>query len=314
MFKTKTDFNYEIGAAYSPNDNSAFKLEASFVSNFRFDEAVQVLYDEDGAVFHGTVSPNDYDSQLLAMIKMRELELGGGNLFAEILYGNNIGGDINSGNSFGFSARYNIGVNNEIIIPIGLIFGYFEKNIDILAHTAVNNKERGTVRFRDNINIGLGTGIQYDNEQFRLDVNLGAAYNIIKHYYRDDIQILKLSLDTIFTWDKKVFVGAGFLAGTLYDVRWKTKDDTDPTLDSNGFDHTFTFGNNYAFEVFAGLNLSNNSKFVIGFNRNMGLTLNNMIEAKVEGQVKYKQPDTNWDNNNQLIEAGGLYVKFELKY
>lgn len=310
IFKTKTDFNYEIGVSL----DSPFKLDASLVTNYRFDEAIQRVYDEDGAVPHGGPVPDGYAFQLLSMVKLHDFELGIGDLSAEILYGNNIGGDIYSGNSLGFSARYNAGINNEIKVPAGLLFGYYQKNLDLLGHAAVNNAANGSLNLRDTISLGLGTGLRYSTDLFNLDLNLAATYNLVKHIYRDDLQIIKFSLDAMFTLQEHFFVGAGFIAGTLGDAQWKTRDNVDPTRDLNGYDHTFTFAENYGYEAYIGINLAKSGKFVIGFNQNKGLSLNHMLEAKTEGQVKYKQADTVWNDNNQLVEAGGLYTKFVFSY
>jgi len=41
--------------------------------------------------------------------------------------------------------------------------------------------------------------------------------------------------------------------------------------------------------------------------------MNNMLESRHEGQMKFKQADTNWAQD-QLAEAGGLYCKFFFKF
>ena len=114
----------------------------------------------------------------------------------------------------------------------------------------------------------------------------------------------------LFTINQNYFIGGGIIAGSLTDANWKTRDDADSTKDE--YDHTFTLADNLGYEVYAGINLAKAGKFVIGFNQNKGLSLNNMLEAKVDGQMKYKQLDTEW--KDRLIEAGGLYIKFTAKF
>ena len=310
IFKTKTDFNYEIGASLS----SPFKLDFALVTNYRFNEAIQRVYDEDGAVPHGGPVPGEYAFQFMSMLKFHDFEIPSGRLSAELLYGNNIGGDIYSGNAAGFSARYNLGIADGITVPIGLIVAYYEKNIDLLGHAAVNNAALGTLNFRDTVSFGLGTGFHFERNFISMKFNLGAAFFNVRHIYRNNLNIVKLSLDFLATLKQNYFIGGGIIAGTLGDAQWKTRDDVDPTKESNGYDHTFTFADNLGFEIFGGINLAQYGKFVIGFNQNKGLSLNNMLEAKTEGQVKYKQLDSVWNDNNQLIEAGGLYFKFVYKF
>jgi len=314
MFKTKTDFNYELGALIPAKNKEWKSLNLALVTNYRFNEAIQWVYTTDGAVPHGGPYPNKYAFQFLSFVKMEDLEAGANKLSAELLYGNNIGGDIFSGHSAGLSARYDLNLG-DITIPIGILAGFYERNIDILGHAAVNNAANGTLSLRETLSIGLGTGLLMKTDPVNLEVNLGGTFNMVKHIYRNDLNLAKASLDFLLTYNRlNCFIGGGFIAGTLYDVQWKTRDDADPTKDFNGFDHTFAFANNFGFEVFAGVNLSDFGKFVIGFNHNRGLSLNHMLEAKTEGQVKYKQLNTDWNDNDKLVEAGGLYFKFTFKF
>ena len=306
LMNIKNDFTYELAAAM----NAPVNLTASFAINYRLNEATQRYYDEDGMEDHGIPVPDKYDSQLFASVKLQGLEIPKGILSAEILYGNNVS-NIYSGNSAGFSALYTVGVNDNIKIPIGLLVSYYQKNIDMLANAAVvPEKGDNTMNFRDSFSAGMGAGIRYGNDLFDLAFNLAGTINSIKHYYRNDLTIVKFSADTQFTLMNNYFVGAGIIAGTLGDVNWKTRDNADTTKDE--YDHTFTLVDNLGYEVYAGINLSKAGKFIIGFNQNKGLTLNNMLEAKVEGQMKYKQHDTEW--KDRLIEAGGLYFKFVAKF
>jgi len=118
-------------------------------------------------------------------------------------------------------------------------------------------------------------------------------------------------VDTIFTLQNRYFLGGGFFAGTLTDAEWKTRDD----VEKEDYNHTFTFANNIGYEVYAGINFGGSGgKFVIGFNQNKGLSLNHILEARPEGQMKYKQENSEWTFSNRLVEAGGLFFKFFFRF
>jgi len=306
LMNIKNDFTYELGLSL----DSPVNLTASVAANYRLNEATQRYYDEDGMEDHGIPVPDKYAPQIFASLKLQNLEFSSVALSAEVLYGNNVS-NIYSGNAVGFSTLCSIGINDNIKVPVGLLVSYYEKNIDMLANAAVvPEKGDNTMNFRDTFSVGLGAGLRCTAGILDLDFNLAGTYNAIKHYYRDDLAIIKLSADTLFTFNKSYFIGGGIIAGTINDVNWKTKDGADPTKDA--YDHTFTLADNLGYEIYAGVNLSKAGRFLIGFNQNKGLSLNNMLEAKVEGQMKYKQLDTEW--KDRLIEAGGLYFKFAAKF
>ena len=308
MMNTKTDFTYELGVDLE----LPFKLNAAIAANYRLNEATQRYYDKDGMQDHGIPVPNKFAPQILGMAKLEGWDLPGGMLSAELLYGNNVS-NIYSGHSAGLSARYNLGISDDISLPIGLIFSYYQKNIDLLANAAVvPEKGDNTMDYRDSLGAGLGAGFRYSSDFFRADFNLAGTFFLIKHYYRDNLPLFKLSADALFTFQKHYFLGAGFIAGTLGDVTWKTSNGADLSKGGGYYEHTFTFGENVGYEIYAGLNLSSAGKIIIGFNQNKGLSLNNMLEAKTDGQMKYKQLDTEW--KDRLVEAGGLYFKFTAKF
>ena len=306
LMNTKTDFTYELGVGIVELYNIMF----SGAINYLFNESVQRYYDEDGALLHGNQVLNEYAPQFLLALTARDLF----GIDAEILYGQNVS-NIYSGNAIGFSAKYSVDVTDDISVPIGLSFAYFEKNVDLLgnAAVAVPSATAGnsfTMDFRDSIGVALGTGLRLKADPINLDFNLAGSFNHIKSYYRTDLNVIKLSADTMFTFDQKFFIGGGLFLGTLTDVEWKTRDDADG---ESGWEHTFKPSENMGFEIYGGLNLTQNARFVIGFNQNKGLSLNHMLEPKTEGQMKYKQADSNWAQD-KLAEAGGLYFKFFFKF
>ena len=307
MMTTKNDFTYEIGIDL----NAPIRLNAAFAINYRLNEATQRYYDEDGMEDHGTPVPDKFAPQMLAMVKLINFN---DVLSAELIYGNNVS-NIYSGHSFGASARYNIGINEKMTLPIGLMIGYYQKNIDLLANAAVipaPGRSDNTMDFRDTFSAGLGVGLRMNFDVVSVAFNVAGTFNMIKHYYRDNLNIVKLSADAQVTFLKNYFIGGGFIAGTLTDALWKTKDSADLSKGGGYFEHTFTLAHNLGYEVYAGINFARVGKFVIGFNQNKGLALNNMLEAKTDAQIKYKQLDSEWID--RLVEAGGLYFKFTVNF
>jgi len=307
MMNTKTDFTYEAGVTL----NEPVKFLASFATNYLFDESVQRLYDEDGGIAnHGDAVLNEYAPQFLIGLRMWDLN----NFSAELLYGQNVS-NIYSGNVAGLSLKYIADINDGISIPIGLQFGLFEKNIDLLGEAAVASPiylgGTTTVDFRLSWAAALGTGFRMKGESLNMEVNLAGAFNSITHYTRNDLNIIKLSVDTMFTIVDKYFIGGGLIFGSLLDAEWKTREDARDK--ETYYEHTFTLAENMGYEIYAGINLAKDSKFIIGFNQNKGISLNHMLEAKHEGQMKYKQADSSW-KQDQLVEAGGLYFKFFFKF
>lgn len=307
MMNTKTDFTYEIGVAVESPVNLSF----SAATNYLLHQSVQRTYDEDGAFKHGNFVLNQYAPQFILAARLHDFN----SLDAEILYGQNVS-NIYSGHAIGASARYVLDISDEMSVPIGFSFAFHEKNIDILGQAAIAEDLRWpnatttltTNDFRASVGAALGAGLRYKTDLFNLDANIAGSFYYIKHYYRNDLPIFKLSVDSMFTMDR-YFAGAGLIFGNLINSQWKTRDG----ISDEDYDHTFGLLENFGYEIYAGFNIGSNSRFVIGFNQNRGISLNNMLEARHEGQMKYKQAGTNWAQD-QLAEAGGLYIKFFFRY
>jgi hypothetical protein len=312
MMNTKTDFTYELEAGIK----EPVKLGLSGATNYLFNQSVQRLYDEDGAFTHGNDVLNEYAPQFLVALRFMDFSPSDSlKINVEALYGQNVS-NIYSGNAIGASARMVLEVNDTISIPIGLQFGYFEKNIDLLGQAALTPMTtsaaaggKNTTDFRESLAGALGAGLRLKTDAVNLDFNVAGSYNSIKHFYRTDLSIIKLSVDTMVTFGGNFFVGGGVILGSLTDAEWETKEGV--TVDN--YSHIFKLTENMGFEVYGGINLGNSSKFVIGFNQNKGISLNNMLEAKHEGQIKFIQADSSW-GTDQLLEAGGLYFKFQYSF
>jgi hypothetical protein len=112
----------------------------------------------------------------------------------------------------------------------------------------------------------------------------------------------------MLTFQNRFFAGAGVILGTLTDTTWKTKDG----VIRDDHNETFRLAEHIGYEIYTGLNFNKNGRAVIGFNQNKGLSLNHMLEARTDGQMKYTQAGTDW--NDRLVESGGLYVKFVFRF
>jgi len=308
MMNTKTDFTYELGIGFLKN----FSISAA--TNYLFNQSVQRAFDEDGAVKHGNPVLNAYAPQFLIAFRGQKLM---DMLDFEVLYGMNVS-NIYSGHSAGLSARVSLDVGSNITIPIGLQFAFHEKNIDMLGQSAIpelllwasiDSDNSRTMSFRESIGAALSAGLRLKLNIVNLDANLAGSFYMIKHYYRDPLSIMKLSLDVMATFVDNYFVGGGLIMGNLLGTSWVTRDG----VTDDDYNREFGILENMGFEFYAGLNLGNNSKFVIGFNQNRGLSINNMLEARHEGQMKFKQKDTNW-STDKLAVAGGVYFKFFFRF
>ncbi|MDR2021392.1 MAG: hypothetical protein LBQ14_11585 [Treponema sp.] len=312
MLKTATTYNYEIEAVYKSTVNDApFQVTGAFTTNYRFDEATARLYDLDGSVSdHGSPVVSEYAPQIYGSLKLHEFAAGPGNLQGEVLYALN-GADIYSGNSAGADFRYTLKINDAFSVPVGLGVGYYEKNIDVLSGTASTLSDRRTTDFRDTLALGLGAGARYNADPIAIDGNLGFSFHSIEHIYREPLTLLSASLDVQCTLSNRYFLGGGVILGSLGEAEWKTKDGvSEKTNGGKVFERTFSLVENIGYEVYAGLKLFKNSRFVIGFNQNKGIAMNRSLESKEEGQIKYKQKGT--DGTDEKYEVSGLYFKFIL--
>ncbi|MDR2447769.1 MAG: hypothetical protein LBD58_10885 [Treponema sp.] len=309
MLKTANTYNYELELQYISGQEKPL-ISGAFTSNFKFDEAIPRLYDVDGSVStHGEPVLGKYAPALFASLKLHDFPLAGNPLSAEALYALN-GVNIYSGNSMGFAARYTVNATPSISIPMGFSIGWFEKNIDVLSGTASTAQTSATTNFRNTLAAGFGAGLRLTAGDIDASANLAGAYYGIQHIYRDPLSIISLSIDAQCTYRNRFLLGAGFVAGTLTNALWQTAPGV--SSDRDNYTNTFTFAENYGFEVYAGIKFMNNGRFIIGFNENKGLSMNATLESRADGQVKYKQLDAS--GPNALLETGGLFIKVVMTF
>ncbi|MDR1219730.1 MAG: hypothetical protein LBK73_09000 [Treponema sp.] len=309
MLKTANTYNYELELQYLQGQNKPL-ISGAFTSNFKFDEAVPRLYDVDGSVSpHGEPVLGKYAPALLASLKLHNLSLAGNPLSAEGLYAMN-GAGIYSGNSAGFAACYTVNAAPSISIPLGFSIGWFEKNIDVLSGVADTAQTRATTNFRNTLAAGFGAGVRFATGDIDVSANLAGAYYGVQHIYRDPLSIISLSLDAQCVYRNRFLLGAGFVAGALTDALWQTSPGV--PSDRDNYSNTFTFAENYGFEVYAGIKFMNNGRFIIGFNTNKGLAMNTTLESRADGQIKYKQLDAS--GPNAPLETGGLFFKVVMTF
>jgi hypothetical protein len=307
MLKTATTYNYEVEADFrSTLLDQPFRMSAAFTSNFKYDEATPRLYDLDGTVSpHGQPVLGEYAPQLYASLKLHELGFGSSKLAAELLWALN-GANIYSGHSAGGSLRYTFAAGDSLTVPVGVSFGWYEKNIDILSGTADTAQDRATTDLRETLSFGYGAGIRFGTGALAVDANVAGAVSSVAHIYRDPLTIASLSVDSQITWNN-FFVGGGVVFGTLVDAEWKTADDVNPSLDNNGYMHTFSLAENLGYEIYGGVKFPSNCRVVVGFNQNKGLAMNYTLESRADGQIKYKQDGT--AAGDRMFETGGLFIK-----
>jgi len=311
--ETANTYNYEVEAAYKPLGND-FTISASFVGNYRFDEGIPRLYDNDGGVSdHGLPVLAEYAPQFMGFLRFAELDLAGGRLNAELVYGQNVA-DIYSGHSAGIDVEYVLPIGDTLSLPIGLGFVWHEKNIDLLSRSASYEMNKGTTDFRNTIGAALALGARFKTGSIGIDGSLVGVFSQIEHMYRDPLQIISGSAEVQVTFLERYFLGGGLVAGTLMDAQWKTKDDPTAIQKDTVIDHTFSFADNFGYEIYGGINLWNNSRFVIGFNQNKGIAMNYNLENKVEGLMKYKLAGSDSSVYPPQYETGGLFLKFVMNW
>ena len=315
MMVSANTYNYEIEASIKPIDDN-FTISASFVGNYLFDESIQRLYDIDGGVSdHGFPVLGKYAPQFMSFLRFNDLALGGGLLNAELIFGQNVS-NIYSGNAFGAALNYVLPViQDSLSLPIGLGFAMYEKNIDIISRTASTDRNE-TTSFRNTVSGSLALGVRFKSGDLELNANLAGVFNNVEHIYREPLQIISMSVDTQLIFHDRFFLGGGFIAGTLTDANWKTIDD--PQIipkDRGGYDHTFTLADNFGYEIYGGLNLWENTRFIIGFNQNRGLAMNYNLENKGEGLIKYKLAGSDTVVGElPKYETSGLFIKFVINW
>ena len=327
--RSSNTYNMQLEAAYALA--MAKSLSLGFNTHLKLNEGLPVLLDEDEAIaYHGDPKVGSADIPLYISAKLNELSLPIGTLSAELIYAYNALG-IYSGNNFGVDLGAALSFMDGLTIPVGIGFAMYGKNIDPFANTSIADRSnfdslyRGngynndqiiniswdgtTVSFRELMRIGFGVGARYANEDIAAELNLGFAFSQIAHYYRQTLAIPSLSVDARAAFRDNYFLGGGIFLGTLANAEWVSKIDVDPDIDD--FSHTFKPADNLGFEIYGGIRMGS-ARFVLGYNINKGLSMNNSIESIADGQIKYRQKDS--ESADGLFERGGLFTKLAISW
>ena len=320
--RTKNTYALQLAAEYQADIFESVGF--SFTIGHKFNEGITPLYDTDGSMGdHGKPSLEEkYDIPMHIALQMKKLNTPLGAVSAELLYVYNAE-NIYSGSNFGADLGWEIAIPgmDALKIPVGAGFALYEKNIDSFASTALNTENKiyintldkndhDTISFRRALRIGGALGARYAVEDFNAELNFGYSYSQIAHIYRDTLTLNALSADLKVTLFGKYFIGGGVYVGTLGEVEWKTSADADNTHEI-GYIRIFKPEENIGYEVYGGL-LFGKSRFVVGYNCNKGLSMNNSIESIPEAQIKYRQKDTLMEDG--LFENGGVFVKLVISF
>ena len=338
--RTKNEYSFQLEASYPVPMTKA--VSVGITTNMKLNDAIGVISDEDGTI-EGTSTPTWHGDQNLLnekaadipihlTIKMEEFALPFGALSAEFIYAYNAM-HIFSGDNFGFDLGLQVPITENILIPVGLGVALYGKNIDPLAATSLDSTpsyidmydqngyqynstiqkswDSNTVSLRDVMRLGVETGVKYDiTPDISASMNVSFIYSWTSHYYRGSLNLPSITADLRASYQNRYFIGGGIFLGTLADAEWKTKEGVDPDIDRNGY-HKFNVVENMGFEVFGGLQMSK-ARFILGYNVNKGLSMNNYIEAIPEAQIKYRQKDSVADDG--LFERGGFFTKLIISY
>jgi len=306
----------------------------TIASSQRFNEAITPIFDGDGVGgLHGEATAEEiYALPLFVAARIRNIATPVGGLSAELVYALNADG-IFSGHNFGANARFDLALPG-MIVPIGLAVGLTEKNIDSMARAAhglpatspsntlflgsginENHLESylSTVSFRRSLRLGFGAGLRFrPTDTVSTEFNLGFSYSQIAHIYRETLALNSASADMRVTFVDRFFLGGGIFLGTLMDATWRSSAEVDGVTNPEaGFERVFTLAENMGFEAHFGIHMGQ-SRFVIGYNMNRGLSMGHGIETMSEAQIITLQPGSSIGDN--LFQTGGLFTKIVIRW
>lgn len=300
-------------------DNKRSSLTLNLAAGGLFGEDVQRLYDSDGGMsMHGEEVLGEYAPQFYGDLILDHYILPFGALSASASYAYN-GMGFYTGHSAGISTTLEMElIDGKMYLPISLNGGYFQKNIDVLA-SAADNVDGDTTDFRDTIRAGASIGFRYYPQPSSgvsniprkgIELALSGSWNRIGHIYRDPLSIISLAIDGTYYFTPKIYVGGGFILGTLGNAMWQTSSSVSTSLDD--YSHTFSIPDNYGYEAFAGLDFLGVGSLTVGFAQKKGLAMNYGIETIQTGMIKYRQSGSTLAD--RLWETGGIFVKAEVKF
>lgn len=313
----ETTFTFDDIKQYRYGKSSDIKI--SMASGGLFGEELQKLYDIDGGISeHGKIVVGEYAPVLFANIGLNNYVLPRGVLSLGASYVMN-GNGIYSGNSIGASAEFiSEVVSDKLYLPVSVNFAMFEKNIDAICATSGNSLLVDTTDFRETIQVAGALGLQYIKQTFGLlgvpnitaNLTLSGSFSSIGHLYRDTLNIIGLAIESQYYINPKIYIGGGFVLGTISDITWQTTKDIPSSKDD--YNHTFSLTDNFGYEVYAGLDFLGFSKLSIGFSHKKGLAMNYGLETIQNGMVKYRQSES--ELSDELWETMGIFMRASIAF
>ena len=127
----------------------------------------------------------------------------------------------------------------------------------------------------------------------------------IEHIYRDPLSVIGVAIDGQYHLIRGIYVGGGFVLGTVTAATWQTSSDVSSELDD--YANTFKLAENFGYEAYVGIDVLSSARVSIGFANMRGLAMNYGLESINSGLVKYRQPGTSLAD--QLWQTMGIYVR-----
>lgn len=286
-------------------------------------EDVQRLFDSDGGFSqHGNEVLGEYAPQFFADLTLKRLVLSFGTFSASASYAYNAHG-FYTGHSTGGSLLVDAAlIPGKLFLPVSVSGAFYEKNIDLLGGASESATyelidgtpfSNDTTDFRGSWKIGFAAGIHYVPQTFGIagppkngaKLIVSGAYSSIGHIYRDTLTLFSLAIDGQYHITPKIYIGGGFILGTLGDATWKTSDSVSTALDD--YNHTFALADNFGYEAYAGFDFLGFGTISVGFAQKKGLSMNYGIESNQSGLVSFSQKDSTLVE--ELWETKALFVK-----
>lgn len=253
----------------------------------------------------------EYAPQLFARLALNNYVLPFGYVSAGAAYAYN-GAGLYTGNSFGASAALTSEVlPDKLHVPVGISFVYHEKNIDPLAGYSGISLGANTSGMRETLRIGYAAAAQLvqgaglaGKPKTIGSLSVSGSYSSIAHLYRDPVNLMNLGIDAQYYLLPGLYLGGGFILGTLNDFTWQTREDVSSANDD--FYREYSLAENMGYEFYIGVDVMSSLRFSVGYAQLKGLSMNHGLESIQSGMVKLRQSGTSV--SDMLWETRGIYM------